>query len=89
MADAMNSAIDPPIIRLRPKANARAIRHGFPWVYANELVVDRRTGKLPAGTIARLQDADRADLGLVALSPGSQIIARMLATGSTMRRSTA
>ncbi|SEM77736.1 RSP_2647 family RNA methyltransferase [Palleronia pelagia] len=78
MADAMNSAIDPPIIRLRPKANARAIRHGFPWVYANELVVDRRTGKLPAGTIARLQDADRADLGLVALSPGSQIIARML-----------
>ncbi|MGB4826749.1 MAG: RlmI/RlmK family 23S rRNA methyltransferase, partial [Paracoccaceae bacterium] len=27
-----------PVVRLRPKAEARAIRHGFPWVYADELV---------------------------------------------------
>ena len=32
-----------PTVRLKPKANARAIRRGFPWVYANELVTDRRT----------------------------------------------
>ena len=32
-----------PTVRLRPKAEARAIRHGFPWVYADELVTDRRT----------------------------------------------
>ena len=24
-----------PVVRLRPKANARAIRHGFPWVFAD------------------------------------------------------
>ena len=35
-----------PTIRLRPKSNPRAIRHGFPWVYDNELVTDRRTKAL-------------------------------------------
>jgi 23S rRNA (cytosine1962-C5)-methyltransferase len=61
-----------------PKANARAIRHGFPWVYANELVTDRRTKKLAPGSLARLEDANRAPLGLVAVNPLSKIIARML-----------
>ncbi|MFT6105512.1 MAG: 23S rRNA (cytosine1962-C5)-methyltransferase, partial [Paracoccaceae bacterium] len=38
------SSITPyPIVRLRPNADARAVRHGFPWVYSDELVVDRRT----------------------------------------------
>ncbi|MGB7319967.1 MAG: RlmI/RlmK family 23S rRNA methyltransferase, partial [Albidovulum sp.] len=41
-----------PIVRLRPKAEARALRHGFPWVYADELVTDRRTQAMSAGTIA-------------------------------------
>ena len=67
-----------PIVRLTPKGDARAIRHGFPWVYANELVLDRRTKKIAAGTIARLQDAERRDLGTVAMNPGSKIICRML-----------
>ena len=48
-----------PVVRLRPRAEARAIRHGFPWVYADELVMDRRTGALPAGTLAVLEDAER------------------------------
>ncbi len=67
-----------PTVRLMPKANARAIRHGAPWVYANEMVVDRRTKKLAPGTIARLEDAERQPLGLVAVNPLSKIIARML-----------
>ena len=69
---------DMPIVRLKPKANARAIRHGFPWVYANELVTDRRTRSKPAGTLAVLEDDGRVPLGLVALNPGSKIICRML-----------
>ncbi len=69
---------DLPTVRLMPKANARAIRHGFPWVYANELVTDRRTKKLAPGSLARLEDANRAPLGLVAVNPLSKIIARML-----------
>ncbi|CUH66631.1 Ribosomal RNA large subunit methyltransferase I [Thalassovita gelatinovora] len=67
-----------PVIRLRPKANARAIRHGFPWVYENELVTDRRTRQLDPGTIAVLEDTDRQPLGLVAFNANSRIICRML-----------
>ena len=67
-----------PIVRLRPKAEARAIRHGFPWVYADELVTDRRTQALSPGAIAVLEDADRRPLGLVTVNPKSKIIARML-----------
>jgi len=73
--------IDPdtrPIVRLIPKAEARAIRHGFPWVYANEIVLDRRTRKLAAGTIAQLEDANRTPMGVVAVNPASKIICRML-----------
>lgn len=71
---------DLPVVRLMPKANARAIRHGAPWVYANELVTDRRTKKLQPGTLARLEDAERRPMGLVAVNPLSKIIARMLDT---------
>jgi 23S rRNA (cytosine1962-C5)-methyltransferase len=69
---------DRPTVRLIPKAEARAIRHGFPWVYANELVTDRRTRNLAAGAIARLEDAGRVPLGTVAVNPNSKIICRML-----------
>lgn len=80
MTDATSSP-DPaarPTVRLMPKANARAIRHGAPWVYANELVTDRRTKKLAPGTLAQLEDADRQPLGVVAVNPASKIIARIL-----------
>lgn len=69
---------DRPTIRLRPKANPRAIRHGFPWVYDNEIVTDRRTRALAPGTIARLEDDTRSPLGTVAVNPSSRIFARML-----------
>ncbi|MFD2739412.1 RSP_2647 family RNA methyltransferase [Sulfitobacter aestuarii] len=67
-----------PVVRLLPKANARAIRHGFPWVYANELVTDRRTRALAPGTLAQLEDDARQPMGLVAVNPQSKIIARIL-----------
>jgi len=75
------SAIDPasrPTVRLRPKAEARAIRHGFPWIYADELVTDRRTQALAPGTIARLEDSERRAMGTVTVNGNSKIIARML-----------
>jgi 23S rRNA (cytosine1962-C5)-methyltransferase len=67
-----------PVVRLKPKAEARAIRHGFPWIYADELVTDRRTGNLAPGALAILVDGDRRDLGLVTVNTRSKIIARML-----------
>ncbi len=69
---------DRPTVRLTPRAEARAIRHGFPWVYADELVMDRRTRAIPAGGLAVLEDADRRPLGLVTVNPASRIVARML-----------
>ncbi len=67
-----------PVVRLKPKAEARAIRHGFPWVYADEMVTDRRTQSLPFGTLAVLEDSERRVLGLVTVNTNSKIIARML-----------
>lgn len=67
-----------PVVRLKPKAEARAIRHGFPWVYADELVTDRRTQNLAPGALAVLEDGDRRPLGLVTVNTKSKIICRML-----------
>lgn len=69
---------DLPVVHLKPKANARAIRHGFPWVYDNELVTDRRTKALTPGTLAILEDDNRAPIGLVATNSQSKIFCRML-----------
>ncbi len=67
-----------PIVRLRPKSKAQAIRHGFPWVFADELVVDRRTRAIPPGAFAVLEDAERQPMGVVTVNPHSKIIARMM-----------
>lgn len=67
-----------PVVRMKPKAEARAIRHGFPWVYADELVTDRRTQALDPGTLAVLEDGERRPLGLVTVNVNSRIIARVL-----------
>ncbi|WP_425043870.1 RSP_2647 family RNA methyltransferase [Primorskyibacter sp. S87] len=67
-----------PVVRMKPKSNARAIRHGFPWAYVNEIVTDRRTRKLAPGTLAILEDEARVPLGLVAVNPTSKIMCRML-----------
>lgn len=67
-----------PYLRLKPKAEARAIRHGFPWVYADEAVTDRRTMAIAPGGLAVLQDAERRAMGLVTVNTKSKIIARML-----------
>ena len=67
-----------PVVRLRPKAEARAVRLGFPWVYADELVTDRRTAALAPGALAVLEDGERREIGLVTVNTKSKIIARML-----------
>lgn len=72
------SVSDRPVVRMIPKANAQAIRHGFPWVYSNELVMDRRTKALQPGTLAELQDANRVPLAVVAMNAKSKIGARVL-----------
>lgn len=67
-----------PVIRLKPKADARLLAAGHPWVFADQLVTDRRTKALAPGTIAELQDAARAPIGIVAVNPGSKIMVRVM-----------
>ncbi|MEL6912982.1 MAG: class I SAM-dependent rRNA methyltransferase [Pseudomonadota bacterium] len=78
MEPPLSALPDLPVIRLRPKADARRLRHGGPWVYANELVLDRRTKALAAGALALLEDAGRAPIGTVAVNMGSKIAGRIL-----------
>lgn len=67
-----------PVIRLKPKADAQRIRRGAPWVYADDIVTDRRTKAIAPGGLAVLQDAERQDIGLVAVNGLSKIMVRML-----------
>ena len=78
MHDDCSNPREMPTVRLRPKAEARAIRHGFPWVYTDELVTDRRTQSLAPGALAVLEDGERRPLGLVTVNTASKIIARIL-----------
>ena len=68
-----------PVIRLKPKANPRPVRFGAPWVYADDIVTDRRTKALAPGSFAHLEDANRAYLATVTVNPVSKIFARVMA----------
>ncbi|MEO0485022.1 MAG: class I SAM-dependent methyltransferase [Pseudomonadota bacterium] len=68
-----------PVIRLKPKTDARRLRFGHPWVYDNELVLDRRTKALAPGTIAQLEDSERRALGVIGFNAASRIAGRVLA----------
>ncbi len=74
----MNEFQKYPIIRLKPKVSAGKILAGFPWVYDNELVLDRRTKKIPAGTIVELQDSERNFLATAVINSKSKICARVI-----------
>ncbi|MDB2407330.1 class I SAM-dependent methyltransferase [Jannaschia sp.] len=67
-----------PVLRLRPKADAKRLRHGHPWAYLDDVVADRRSRALAPGTLAVLEDAERAPLGLATVNMGSRIAARLL-----------
>ncbi len=67
-----------PIVRLKPKSNPQVLRHGAPWVYADEIVTDRRTKGLQPGTLAVLQDAAREEIALATINGNSKIMVRLL-----------
>ncbi|NKX43927.1 RSP_2647 family RNA methyltransferase [Roseicyclus persicicus] len=67
-----------PVLRLKPKADARRIRHGHPWAWADDLVLDRRSRAVPAGALAVLEDAERQPLGLGVATVEAKIGLRLL-----------
>ncbi|MEL6980426.1 MAG: class I SAM-dependent rRNA methyltransferase [Pseudomonadota bacterium] len=66
-----------PSLRLKPKCGGRFFA-GAPWIYANELVLDRRAKALAPGAIATLEDSARQPVATVAVNTASQIAARAL-----------
>ncbi|MEO1491493.1 MAG: class I SAM-dependent rRNA methyltransferase [Pseudomonadota bacterium] len=67
-----------PIVKLRP-GKGRRLAQGGPWVFADEIAMDRRTKGIAPGTIVTLTQGERA-LGTAAFNPDSQIAARLLDT---------
>lgn len=69
---------DRPVVRLLPKTAAQPFRFGAPWVYADQIVLDRRTRAIPAGSIVELQDGEQRTLGAAGFNAGSRIALRLL-----------
>ncbi len=67
-----------PVVRMKPKTDPRRVRFGAPWVYSNEMVMDRRTKALAPGSIAVLEDADRREIAQVTVNSGSKIMCRVM-----------
>lgn len=67
-----------PVVRLKRKADAQALRHGRPWAYGDDIVLDRRTKAIEPGSFVRMEDGERRGLGLYAFHPGSKIAARLI-----------
>lgn len=76
-ADGSAAAAGRPAVRLRPKAGRR-FAEGAPWVYADEVAMDRRTRALAPGALARLEGPAREALGTVAVNTASTIALRLL-----------
>ena len=64
-----------PVIRLRP-GKGRRFLGGAPWVFSDELVMDRRTRGIAPGAVAVLEGSDRQPIACVAVNPNSRIAAR-------------
>ena len=67
-----------PVLRLKPRADARRIRHGHPWAWADELVLDRRSRAIPQGALALLEDTGREPLGVGVATVAARIGLRLL-----------
>ncbi|GHA53192.1 SAM-dependent methyltransferase [Amylibacter ulvae] len=72
-----------PIVRMRPNKSPQRVRFGFPWIYNDELVLDRRAKNIPAGDLVLVQDHDRRPVAVCAFNANSKITARVLALGDT------
>ena len=74
----MNDATAPrPIVMLEPGQHKRAAG-GHPWIYSNELRMDRAAKELPPGSLVALEAADGRSLGAATFNPHALIAARLL-----------
>ena len=76
---------DRPQIRLRPNKSPKALRRGYPWAWANELVLDRRARKIAPGSVVHLVDADQSHIAVCGFNPDSKIACRVLDRSADVR----
>jgi 23S rRNA (cytosine1962-C5)-methyltransferase len=67
-----------PVIRMRPNKSPQRIRFGAPWIFKDELVLDRRARNIAPGSIIELNANDGERLGMCAFNADSRITCRML-----------
>lgn len=67
-----------PVLRLKPKKAPQRFRFGAPWIFSDEVVLDRRTKSLSSGTIVEVQDENRKAFAVAAFNPNSKIVGRIL-----------
>lgn len=66
-----------PLLRVNPKQVAR-LKAGAPWVYSNEVVMDRATKALKPGTLVDVAGERDGRFGTATFNPHSLIAARIL-----------
>jgi len=67
-----------PSVKMRVNKSPQRIKFGFPWVFSDELVLDRRTRTIPAGSLISLLANDGAALGVCTFNAESRIVCRVL-----------
>jgi 23S rRNA (cytosine1962-C5)-methyltransferase len=66
-----------PTVRLQPRHDAR-LRHGHPWAYSNEIMMDAEVKAIAPGTPVTLTTAGGDRLGVGYFNPHTLIAARLL-----------
>ena len=70
-----------PTVRLQPKHDAR-VRHGHPWAFSNEIMMDAEARAIAPGTPVTLTTAGGERMGLAFFNPHTLIAARVLTRDS-------
>lgn len=68
---------DYPTIKILPGEDRR-LRHGSPWLFANELKMDAEAKKVPPGSLVRLMTGSGKIFAVAQFNPHSLIAARVL-----------
>ncbi len=76
-AAALPQAAPRPVLRISPGRDKRA-KHGHPWVFSNEIVMDAAAKSLPPGGIVALHSAAGQGIGTAMFNPRTLVAARVL-----------
>ena len=68
-----------PAVKLK-QGCAKRVKAGSPWVFSNEIDMTAETKNIPAGTLARLYDANGTFIGVGSFNPHSLISFRKMAS---------